>query len=139
MIQLFLLTIVGSLFIASNKKSHHLILMVLLQALALYPSDLELELNFIYALIFVVLPVIFVTIMDKSRKPISGQVRSRDFLIYTSLLVIVSSAYIMANHFAPEKLAQTLEAQRPAIDELWTIALGVFLFTIGILPRLKKS
>jgi len=138
LIELAILTILGALFIAIEKPSQTLLIMFGLQLLCLLPGHLSLDLNLMFVLLLMVLPAVIVMMLTKKKSVKIHHAKASDFILYTSLIIIISGVYILTTTTnMPSQLG--LVEQKSGPVELWTIAVIIVGAVMGILPRLKKK
>ncbi len=138
MIELALLTILGSMFIAIEKPGQALLIMMLIQILCLWPSLLGLDLNLLYIVAFTIIPSIIVLATKKKGVVKLPSARSTDFILYTSLILIVSGFYVI-NSTSELKPIVSMSKQKATSDDLWLIAVILLGAILGILPKLRRK
>lgn len=138
MIELIVLTVLGSLFITFEKPVYVIALMASLQLFALFPNSFAVDLNYYYLLVFTLLPAFLITLSKRTKQSSRKPAKVIDFVIYTALVVIISTIYMIASTDQTQNFS-TVELQRSVASEVWAIALILFIFTMGILSRLRKK
>lgn len=138
MIEIAALTILGALYITFEKPAYVLVTMTLLQVLALLPNNFDAQLNFFYILLMTVLPALCILTLKKKSLPAKAGAKMSDFVVYTSVIIIVSSLYILSGSETLRSFTWQSEYRSSSTD-IWGISLLISLLTLGILTRLKKK
>lgn len=138
MIELALLTILGSMFIAIEKPGPALLLMMLIQLLCLFPSKLGVDLNLVYLLVFTIIPSVIVLGVTKRGPARLPSARSTDFVLYVSLILSVSGFYVL-NSISELKPVLSVTKQRVTSENLWLISVIFLGAVLGILPKLRRK
>lgn len=133
-----LLTILGSLFIAIEKPSQSLLIMMLLQLLCLVPSRMGFDLNLVYVVAFMIIPALIVVGSKKRGLARLPSARSTDFILYTSLILIVSGFYVL-NVSSELKPILSLAKQKATAEDLWLIVVIFLAALLGVLPKLRRK